>query len=90
MTIERTFSMAEVVEIFRPGRSDSWLRVGVQTGKFPCLKVGQTPRFTADHIEQIAEALEKRPVKTAAGPADVSVLGATSRSAKAHRNRVAS
>ncbi|MGW3992422.1 hypothetical protein ACWEF6_02935 [Amycolatopsis sp. NPDC004772] len=84
----KTYSLGEVVEMFRPGRPDAWLRRGTQRGKFPCLKVGRDTRFTDDHIKQIAAVLEKqaKPQERSA-PADVAVMGATSRSAKRHRNR---
>lgn len=83
----KTYSIPEVVEMFGGG-SDWWLRDGMRVGRFPYLKVGRERRFTEPHVAAIASKVETRAIpKQASGPADVSVFGATSRSAKHHRNR---
>lgn len=83
----RTYSIREVVEMFGggPGR---WLREGMRTGRFPYLQIGRERRFTETHVAAIASEVETQAIpKQASAPADVSVFGATSRSAKHHRNR---
>lgn len=84
----KTYSVAEVAEMFG-SESDWWIREGVRQCRFPSLRVGRTNRFTDEHVAAIAAAIEKPAVvKKESGPkADVSVFGATARSAKHHRNR---
>ena len=82
-----TYSVEEVAARFGGGPG-YWLRQGVKDGRFPCLRVGRRMRFTEQHIDEIAAALEQRTgPKATTAPADVSVFGATARSAKHHRNR---
>ena len=81
-----TYSVEEVAAMFGGGPG-FWLRNGVKQGRFPCLKIGRSTRFTDDHVTAIAKALEQAVDAKPAEAADVSVFGATSRSAKLHRNR---
>lgn len=82
-----TYSIAEVTAQFGGG-SDWWLREGMRTGRFPFLKVGRERRFTDQHLQAIAAELEQQAKpRQKPGPVDVSVFGATERSAKRHRNR---
>ncbi|RSN65456.1 hypothetical protein DMH01_03505 [Amycolatopsis sp. WAC 04182] len=85
----KTYSIPEVAEMFG-GESDWWLREGMRKGRFPFLQVGRERRFSEKHVDAIAEAIETRNVASDPEGADVSVFGATSRSAKRHRNRAAS
>lgn len=81
-----TYSVQEVADMFGGGPG-WWLRNGVKQRRFPCLKIGRQVRFTDAHVTAIAAAIEQAPSEQTPGPADVSVFGATSRSAKRHRNR---
>lgn len=85
-----TYSIPEIVAMFGGG-SGYWLREGLRVGRFPYLKVGRERRFTEQHVTAIAAELERKAIpRREPAAADVAVFGATQRSAKAHRNRVAS
>ncbi|MFJ1763758.1 hypothetical protein ACIOD2_25825 [Amycolatopsis sp. NPDC088138] len=82
-----TYSTEQVVEMFGGG-SGWWLRDGCRTGKFPYLKV-RPRRFTDDHVKAIAAELETRAKPRQDNPlSDVSVFGATPRSATRHSHRL--
>jgi len=83
-----THSVEEVAAMFGGGPG-FWLRNGVKRGRWSCLKVGRSMRFTDEHVAAIAKALEHTVDVKPAEAADVSVFGATNRSAKLHRNRSA-
>ncbi|MDQ0376636.1 helix-turn-helix domain-containing protein [Amycolatopsis thermophila] len=92
-----TYTVQEVAQLFKT--SVYWVRSGVQQGRFPFLRLGgkRGPvRFTDEHIKQIAQ-LHEQPAKetpsagevpgqaVAAPAVDVSVFGASSRSAARNR-----
>lgn len=86
MSIE-TYSPTEVAAMFGT-KSDRWLRRGVQSGRFPHLRVCRQIRFTDEHVAFITALLEQAPKEAApvqAAP-DTSVFGATSRSSARHRH----
>lgn len=58
----KTYSFAEVAELFG-AQSDWWLRDGCRRGRFPYLVVGRQFRFTEQHVNEIANVLEKRPTE---------------------------
>ncbi|MFC3454064.1 hypothetical protein [Amycolatopsis speibonae] len=84
-----TYSVEDVVRMFG-ARSDSWLRNGIKTGRFSCLRVGRETRFTEEHVQAIAAALEYKATPSPAPAVDATVFGATPRSVARHRNRKAS
>jgi len=78
VTVERTYSVAEVGDLL--GKSADWVAEQCRQGRLPHLRVGQSRRFTAAHVEEIVTALELRP-----RPVSPPLAGVAPRSLRHHR-----